>query len=459
MIEEKVIGRFLLSGKLRLESPLLIGCGEKSATDCPVLKDADGIPYIPGSSIGGVLRHQLECLTESCFTPEQATKFWGSKKEEKGVQSFQSSFFVSDLRPLDKPHIVVRDGIAIDKWGVVQDRKKFDYEVIEPDINFGFHAEVLLRKAFDKDIFIKIITMIIDGLEKGEIPLGAMTTKGFGRCRLLEAECLEFDFQKKTDVLNWLAGKTDQASRLPLKELKAQIKELKASQDLLLEVALAIKNSLLIKSYSGRPQDPDAVHITSNGRAILPGTSIKGALRARAERIVKTLGGSTENLKELFGWAPNSKTDQNDRRKSRLIVEESIIQEEMTVKEQQTRIRIDRFTGGVIDGALFDSMPLWPKDPSHPMAVIKIRVRNCVPWEAGLLMLVLKDLWTSDLPIGGEKSIGRGVFSGLNAKIRFGENEYSISENNGALQVQGESDDLEKWVTAFRGFCGCKEAL
>ncbi|MGE5558337.1 MAG: RAMP superfamily CRISPR-associated protein [Bacillota bacterium] len=459
MVEEKVIGRFLLSGKLRLETPLLIGYGEKSATDCLVLKDTEGIPYIPGSSIGGVLRHQFECLTESCFPPEQAAKFWGSAKEEKGVQAFQSSFFVSDLRPLNKPRIVVRDGVAINEWGVAEDQKKFDYEVVEPGIDFRFRAEVLLRKAFDKDIFIKIITLIINGLEKGEISLGAMTTKGFGRCCLMEAECLEFDFRKKADVLNWLAGETGQVSRLPLKELAAQINELKAPQDLLLEVALAIKNSLLIKSYSRRPQDPDAVHITSNGQAILPGTSIKGALRARAERIVKTLGGSTDSLKELFGWAPNSKEDQSDRRKSRFIVEESIIQEAMTVKEQQTRIRIDRFTGGVIDGALFNSMPLWPKDPTNPMAVIKIRIKNCNPWEAGLLMLVLKDLWTADLPIGGEKSIGRGVFRGITAKIRYEENEYCISENNGALQIKGEPEDLEKWVTALHEFCGCKEEL
>jgi CRISPR/Cas system CSM-associated protein Csm3 (group 7 of RAMP superfamily) len=461
MVEEKVIGRYLLKGKLRVESPLLIGCSEKSGTDSPVLKDTEGIPYIPGTSLGGVLRHHFKRLAESGFPLEQVEKFWGSEKKEKNEaekdsRSFQSSFFVSDLRPLGMPRVVVRDGIALDEQGVAKDKKKFDYEAIEPGIDFGFQAEVLLREAFEQETFVKIVALIMNSLEKGEVPLGSMTTKGFGRCRLLDAECLKFDFRKKADVLNWLAGETEKACRL---EITPSIENMNAPNDLFIEVVLAIKNSLLIKSYSGRPQDPDAVHITSNGQAILPGTSIKGALRARAERIMNTLGGSADNLKKLFGWAPENREDQSGKRKSRFIVEESIIRETETVREQQTRIRIDCFTGGVINGALFNSMPIWPKDPTQPMVVIKMRIRDCVPWEAGLLMLVLKDLWTADLPIGGEKSIGRGVFTGITAKIRFENNEYIISENNGAPLIEGKLDNLENWVAAFHEFYGCKGAL
>jgi CRISPR/Cas system CSM-associated protein Csm3 (group 7 of RAMP superfamily) len=459
MPEEKVISRYILRGKLRLESPLLIGCGMKNGTDCPVLRDAEGIPYIPGTSLKGVLRHYFKCQFESDFASEDAEKFWGSerKKEAEGSpRSFQSSFFVSDLQPLGKPRIMVRDGIAIDgRRGVVKDRKKFDYEVIEPDIEFEFQAEVVLRKAFGRDTVIKMIALIMDSLKNGEVRIGAMTTKGFGRCRLLDAECLEYDFHNKEDVLNWLARETEHARRLEMQLFKTS----NVSRDLFLEVVLAIKNSLLIKSYSGKPQDPDAVHITSNGRAILPGTSIKGALRARSERIVNTLGGSADSLKNLFGWASEDNEAPSVKQKSRFIVEESVIREAETVKEQQTRIKIDRFTGGVMDSALFNSMPIWPKDQTHPMVDVKICILNCLDWEAGLLLLVLKDLWTGDLPIGGEKSIGRGVFAGITAKIRFKDEEYLISEKDGALQIEEGTDDLENWVAAFHERCNCEEVL
>jgi CRISPR/Cas system CSM-associated protein Csm3 (group 7 of RAMP superfamily) len=460
MPDEKVIGRYILRGKLRLESPLLIGCGMNDGMNCPVLKDAEGIPYIPGASLGGALRHYFQSQFQSAFTLVQIEEFWGSErknKKEKDTRSFQSSFFVSDLRPMNKPSIVVRDGIAIDRGrGVAKAQKKYDYEVIEPDSDFEFQAEVLLREVFGRETFEKIITLIMGSLKKGEIPLGAMTTKGFGRCRLLDGECLKYDFKKKEDVLNWLARDTEKAGRL---EIHSSMPTSKAPDDLFLEVVLALKNSLLIRSYSGRPQDPDAVHISSNGRAILPGTSIKGALRARAERIMNTLGGPADSLKHLLGWASEGDEAGAFKQKSRLIVEESVICETETVKEQQTRIKIDRFTGGVIDSALFNSMSIWPKDPNHPMVVIKMRVRNCCVWEAGLLLLILKDLWTADLPIGGEKSIGRGVFTGVTATIRLKDKEYMISENGGALRVEGGTNDLENWVAAFYNHCNCGEVL
>jgi len=47
----------------------------------------------------------------------------------------------------------------------------------------------------------------------------------------------------------------------------------------------------------------------------------------------------------------------------------------------------------------------------------QIEIEGCEKHEAGLLLLILKDLWTGDLAVGGEKSIGRGVFQGHKAKI------------------------------------------
>jgi hypothetical protein len=46
--------------------------------------------------------------------------------------------------------------------------------------------------------------------------------------------------------------------------------------------------------------------------------------------------------------------------------------------------------------------------------------------EIGLLLLLLKDLWTGDLPIGGESSIGRGRLQGIDAKIYYEGNTWQI---------------------------------
>ncbi len=58
------------------------------------------------------------------------------------------------------------------------------------------------------------------------------------------------------------------------------------------------------------------------------------------------------------------------------------------------------------------------------------------------MLLVLKDLWTGDLAIGGEKNIGRGVFKGSSVIISFnGKNLVNgqIDENNTELQQYVDS--------------------
>ena len=78
-------------------------------------------------------------------------------------------------------------------------------------------------------------------------------------------------------------------------------------------------------------------------------------------------------------------------------------------------------------------------------------------------MLLLKDLWTSDLPVGGESSIGRGRLKGINADlIRHhpqNRKQWQIRQSNGNLQIEDESDlsksetlvkdELEQFVKAL----------
>ena len=60
--QEKIAGRLFIYADLRLLSPLLIGQGEtyeEEGVDIKVLKDKEGIPYIPGTSLAGILREKL----------------------------------------------------------------------------------------------------------------------------------------------------------------------------------------------------------------------------------------------------------------------------------------------------------------------------------------------------------------------------------------------------------------
>lgn len=77
------------------------------------------------------------------------------------------------------------------------------------------------------------------------------------------------------------------------------------------------------------------------------------------------------------------------------------------------RVRIDRLTQGVVPGALFDEEPWF-----DGKACVRIELRNPEKGETGLLLLLLKDLLSGDLSVGGTASIGRGLFDGR-ARLLF----------------------------------------
>lgn len=92
--------------------------------------------------------------------------------------------------------------------------------------------------------------------------------------------------------------------------------------------------------------------------------------------------------------------------------------------KKQSRNRIDRFTGGTIDSALFTDKPIWQTDKSKATISINLRVQDCEQKEAGLMLLLMKDLWLGNLSIGGNKAIGRGVLKGKNVLYNMMEKAF-----------------------------------
>jgi len=115
------------------------------------------------------------------------------------------------------------------------------------------------------------------------------------------------------------------------------------------------------------------------------------------------------------------------------------VKQEVEQDSTQQRIKIDRFTGGTMSGALFDSQPIFAKNNGTNR--LKIKIKDAQDPEKGLLLLLLKDLWTADLPVGGEKNIGRGVLEGK--RIKFGDIEIDNIEKIDE-QTQGELKEYVK---------------
>ena len=155
----KIKGRFMISGNC-IWNLLFDKHGEKGYTDIVIQKDEKGIPFIPASSVCGVLRHYFyNNLMLEDEDKKQLEYFWGSEKEKMSneLDTYQSSFILQDLHAINNPKIMIRDGIKIDnKLGIAEDEKKFDYEVVEPGAVFAFNAKIILREKFSEKYFSRL---------------------------------------------------------------------------------------------------------------------------------------------------------------------------------------------------------------------------------------------------------------------------------------------------------------
>jgi len=297
-----------------------------------------------------------------------------------------------------------------------------------------------------------------------DFQVGAKTNSGFGEMVLIESKTLHFDFKKPQSGEDWftylMRDSLDESRILvPAGSWDSLPKE---DKDIFtIEADFSIKSSLITATYGEGASEPDSVQMSRNNIPYVSGTSIKGAIRHRALKIINTINPAgvnkkhdpefTENensINNLFGFVRETKLSEQEKQnlnlenvqKSRIGVKESVIENyDMRNSITQTRIKIDRFTGGTIEGALMETRPIWKKDEQK--VNIRMSIIDPKPNEIPLLLMVLKDLWTSDLAIGGDKGIGRGILIGEAAEIKLPDGNV-VSLKNGIPIISTE--DYEK---------------
>ena len=389
--------RVIFNAKLELLAPLLISSGNSNIdVDIQVIKDSNGIPFIPATSFIGVLKS----IFSENYDTNKSNKLFGF--------DFQSSIKCHDLKSLNIINTEIRDGIKIDrKTNITKDGSKYNYEVVP----FGSKFNIILEfykenEKQDEELFKSLLTLICNS----KFNIGAKTTSGFGRVQISEPKVYELDFSNREQFEAWLEYDFSKTWFNNNKETENYILPEK-NHYFNITMDLSLKNSIIIKDYNSNIYS-DAQSLKSNGKYVISGTSFKGVLSNRIEKILNTLDikNPKKIMDELFGTEEKENT-----RKGRVFVDEYFI--ENIVPEIQNRVKIDRFTGGTINSALFNNTPLWNTHQDEKNLSVEIRVKKPKQHEIGLLLLACKDLFEGDLTIGGEKNIGRGVFKGLELNI------------------------------------------
>lgn len=203
-----------------------------------------------------------------------------------------------------------------------------------------------------------------------------------------------------------------------------------------IDLSISPCGPILIKSgkEGADPTKPDMEFVETyhqGGRSIyLPGSSLKGAIRAHAERIVRTVGGDKpSNTNQI--WASNpldrsafqalekekdsrqvyrlsSFTDQmfgSTAISSRVRIEDAYPIDRTQIKvEERNGVAIDRVFSSAVPGALFNYQVC-----TAGAFRTKLHLKNFTLAQLGLIGLVLRDLNDGWFGLGFAKSRGMGL--------------------------------------------------
>ncbi|MHA1712184.1 MAG: type III CRISPR-associated RAMP protein Csx7 [Candidatus Freyarchaeota archaeon] len=220
-------------GALIAQSPLRVGAGQGQSGFSPIdlsciriVKDGREIPYIPGSSLKGVIRSAVEQIirtagikgVDACYPYAASSCF---RKYNKMLEEYQRRMrsevdtekviremltFVEQNYCLAcrmfgatgiAGHVVVRDcygdkysfgvrtGIAIDRrTGSVARGALYEVEFVNPGSRFSF--EVLMRNM--PNYQVGLVAAAILEVNNGRVLIGGMKSRGFGRAKIVVGE-------------------------------------------------------------------------------------------------------------------------------------------------------------------------------------------------------------------------------------------------------------------------------
>lgn len=432
--KSKYTHRFVARVVIEAETPMAVGGGGKDIlTDALVVTDVNGLPYIPGTSIAGVLR--------SMIGEEKASEFFGTQDNGSEIIFSDAKIVASDGMVVDglKPEAIytdtllrhyrqlpIRQHVRIGRKGTGEDHGKFDEQVVFAGTRFCFEIEMVATSA-DEVLF----DSTLDCLGNKKFRLGHGSRKGFGSIFVCEVKKLVFDLTNSEERGEYLRLTSHLNDKKWNNVKKGQGKDPNTSWNVY-HLELKPMDFMFFGSGFG-DGDADMAPVKENkvvwegghghmeeNLTLIPASSIKGALSHRVaycynkkkELFVGNpdakVGGENAAVRALFGCTLGN----GDVIERGNVLFSDIIVKTNTQDVVLNHVAIDRFTGGALDGALFQEKPTFAQGEIFE---IEILVNNAVVTEASViesLEAALCDIVACRLPLGGGVNRGNGMFKG-----------------------------------------------
>ena len=423
-----VLKRQVFYVQIQLESPLNVASGEDEWTDADVLRDFEGNPFVPGTSLAGAMRSYI-------WERENEWNLFGYSADN--TRGKMSPLFISDLTFDEVPVWGIRDGVGLNENKVAKAGCKYDMEILETGLKGHFYLELVIREEDDETMMKRELSTVFYGIQQGEIRLGRKKTRGFGAIKIVKLASKIYD---QENYLEYAGAYEDAAWENTADELERWLAEAGDSSRMVqIRVPLAMRGGISIRQYAAKKGEPDFVHLTiysaPNEKPVIPGSSFAGAIRHRVSQILSELADSGAKLpvsageitKRMFGDA----ADQ-DGHASNIIISEAQIEGARPLT--MVRTGISRFESAVKDGTLYKEKTYVGGHFTLEIAVRKGKDPEEGRWMIGILLLALKDLQNGYLAVGGQTAVGRGTF-------------YP----DGPISIAGMENELI--AEAFKGLC------
>lgn len=403
--------RYIAHIVIEADTPLKVGSNASDFwLDSPVQRDWNGLPMILGTSIAGVLRKDFGGDKNDIFGKDNGSKVIFSNAllvDEKGKVCEKLLLEKSDfLKIFD--NLPIRDHTAITDRGTAKEHAKFDEEVVYKGTRFKFSIEFIEENKATFDA-------ILDLLSNPAFRLGGGSTKGFGKFKICEIKTKLTSLENYSSSLNQILSHCEEYTT----------KQSTSNTHTTYTLTLKPDEFFMFGSgFGDGDADMTPVHEQvvdyankklSDKQILIPASSIKGAIAHRTTYHLNKLLGNTieaknglESVKEIFGEAKNSK--QNIAGSKGKILISDCFKKEGGQTKTFDHVSIDRFTGGAIDGALFQEKTIADDGESY---TIDILLENNIDKSyIDAFESALKDITTGMLPLGGSTTKGHGVFSG-----------------------------------------------
>jgi CRISPR/Cas system CSM-associated protein Csm3 (group 7 of RAMP superfamily) len=284
--------RYELSARLRVVTALAVGSGaEERGVDLAVARDGRGRPYVPGTGLAGALRAWGLLRNDR----DRERRLWGWQPEDDPTQGWASRIWVEDGAVELPPGVVmeeVRDGVALDRvTGAAARGFKYERAVLPAGTVVTLRLGCAVEREHEAEA-LDLLQEIRAGLGTDRLWLGAARSRGLGRLELVRGSdrLLRERLDSREAMLAALRRRV--RGERPSEEVPPAEVRLAEPAELRLRLRWRPLGPLMVRAGAeGLSVDslPLTTVVDGERALLLPGSSIKGALRARAERILCTL--------------------------------------------------------------------------------------------------------------------------------------------------------------------------